>query len=261
MTSLNNAPLLEAIFELRWGHTSIAEDKSLRMSFTDEDTNFFFGQFNKVAHDAGFGYLEKPLSNFKGPIPHPHQVAHRYRKAPNAWPCYQIGLGIFATNQVNDGYDWPTFKDAIINGLNLLDNGHPLSLASLPLIGVELRYQDAFLYSGDDDIAFFDAKMNFGMSLPEDLVSDPRLGSDVIIPELSFNLNVSEPSGTLFLSTKKATINGEKGFLMETTIRSVDNLKPELTIDALSIWLDKAHSIQKLAFDSLINPAFMRTFK
>ena len=103
MPQLSQAPLIEAIFEIRWGSPQPAKGGMVNWNFDDEDTSFFVGQFHGVAKARGYSTVERP--NPTG-LSIPHVVTHRFRPKPNVWPCYQIGLGIATVNQINDGYEW-----------------------------------------------------------------------------------------------------------------------------------------------------------
>ncbi len=138
METLAKPPLIEAIFEFCWGQQMPAPGGT-ELEFKDEDTSFFTGQFRSVAAKAGYSICEAVPSPFPS-AQVPHVPTYRFRKEENKWPCYQLGLGIFTANQVNDGYSWKTFREAISEGLRLLDKGHPLGLRKLPGLGVSLRY-------------------------------------------------------------------------------------------------------------------------
>lgn len=262
MSILKDAPLIEAIFELRWGRLTQQADGAVSFQFGEEDINFFFGQFKKVAADAGLAHHERANPFVPVVSPPPHVVIHRFMQQPNSWPCYQVGLGVFTANQVNEGYDWPSFKGAILRGLDLLERGHPLGLKGLMPIGAELKYQDAFFLDKEgNDIEFFKRKLDIGLTLPADLLQHPNLTPGVTLPSLAMSFQSNTPKGVLLVDIKKALINGRSGFLMETVLRSAEAQAPRFNAASLSTWLDGAHQLQRHAFASMINPAFKRTFQ
>jgi uncharacterized protein (TIGR04255 family) len=170
MTILANAPLIEAIFEIRWGNFKIDPvSKGQELFFPRDEIDFFFGKFRTIAESIGYSYVERVLPEEAPLIP--HFVCFRFRKSPNTWPCYQIGLGVFTTNQVTDGYDWEKFKQDIINGIDYLDRGHPLGLEKLPFIRIELRYRDGLLFRPQESpIDFLNKNMELELKLPSEFL-------------------------------------------------------------------------------------------
>lgn len=265
MTTFAKPPLIEAIFELRWGKPSITDGVLRQMEFTVEDQQFFIGQFHGVAKTSGFAHVERinqPAPELPVSMPlFPHMVAYRFRRAQDTWPCYQIGLGVFTVNQVNEGYDWPSFKAAVVEGLALLDKGHPNKLSGLPPIGVELRYQDAFTFDPDENAtAFLKNKLNINFSAPESLLQLGKRDGQLDGNHLEFNLGLEKPRGILASDIQQALINGKPGFSMNTIVRSADENVPPFNVDSLTAWLEDAHSIQRAAFEAVIDKTFAKSF-
>ncbi len=121
MATLSEAPLIESIIEIRWGEHKIEPNKPVEFKFSAEDTDFFPGQFHSIANSYGFVFVERINKDVPPFIP--HVVRYRFRRTEGTWPCYQIGLGIFTVNQVNEGYNWGTFKKDILTGLEMLERG------------------------------------------------------------------------------------------------------------------------------------------
>lgn len=254
MPTLNKAPLIEAIVEIRWGKLQEKEDNTIVLNYDKEDINFFPGQFHGVAAKNGFKFVE-PINE----APMPQMVNYRFRKHENTWPCYQIGLGVFTANQTNNGYEWKTFKQDVLAGAAMLNDGHPLTLEKLPIMGVELRYQDAFfLEENESPSAFLRDKMNIGFNPPDEYLNVPFLKNNVQGHHLAFQVETTEPQGILRFEIIQATINGKDGFAMNTIVRSkLENL----TLDIFAEWLEAAHTTQKHAFETLINPTYLKSFK
>lgn len=252
MTILPDAPLIEVIAEIRWGSIQSESAESVEIHFTEQERDFFPGQFKSVAKDNGFEYLE---TINKG-IPLPHIVSYRFRKEPNTWPCYQIGKGIFTVNQINDGYEWETFKQDFINGLNFLDKSYPSEgLKSIHAMGIELRYQDAFLFEdGECSADFIRNKLNLGFSPPDELFKFDNIKNTPAQNGISFVLQCEKPLGVLIVNIKEGKINGIPGLVVETTVRSNDDNKPDFNLEALSSWIEDAHDVQRHSFQSVINP-------
>lgn len=260
MSTLSQAPLIEAIFEIRWGRVKDKSPTLIAFEFSEADRVFFIGRFHGVAKDRGYTTVEAINPGLGGV---PHIVTHRFRKAPNTWPCYQVGVGVMTANQVNEGYTWPTFKAVILDGISMLDSAHPDGIAGLPPIGMELKYQDGFVLNpGEEPTGFLREKLNFNFSVPPDLLSDNR----VAIPSpkattLGFELALEDPKGSLSVAINSALINGKNGLVMETTVRTADALFNTYDRSSIDNWLERVHDVQKMAFKAFINPAYMKSLQ
>ena len=260
MPSLPNAPLVEAIFELRWGEAATNPDQPTTWIFSEEDSEFFPGEFYRVAREAGFASIERP--NPPG-VSFPHMVSHRFRQAPGKWPCYQIGLGLFTANQIKDGYRWNDFKSVIRQGLTLLDRGHPRGLNGLPPFWVELRYRDAFRLGPRETPADFIAnKLTVRVEPPSEFLAGRNLEQETLAPiRIGLEIHASAPPATVIIDLMQAQIQNEPGFVMDTIVRSIPPDCPPFALEDLDAWLEDAHRIQKHAFETLIAPEFAASFQ
>lgn len=263
MADLSQAPLIEAIFELRWGEMKSKDtpQRGIEFFFNKSNEALFAEQFQSAMIDRGFVVHERVHEELPQ-LTIPHIVTDRFRPAENTWPCYQTGLGIFSANQVNDGYAWEQYKADVLHGLELFDPTHPLGLDGLPSIGVELRYQDGFvLEEGETPSQFLKDKLEINFTLHNDFLSLPAISSDPQGSKIVFNLKLNDPEGILLISLDEAYINGQMGFVMSTTVRSADGAQPAFVLDELEEWLEKAHDVQRHAFVTLINKTYARTFE
>jgi len=259
MSKLSQAPLIEAIFELRWGQTIALPDGQQALQFSDDETGFFFGQFKAAAKERGFPHIERANPAIADVIP--HVVIHRFRKSPSAWPCYQIGQGVFSVNQLNDGYDWTSFKAAIIHGLEILKAGYTGDFENMPVIGYELRYQDAYLFNAQEKpLEFLQSKFNINLDISDEFRRHPGLKEDIFGTSLAFQLNTVNPNGVLIFSLNEGLINRAPGFITNTVVRSMNSHCPKSDSD-IAEWLERAHDLQKHAFTNFTKPAFQKTLK
>ena len=259
MTTLKEAPLIEAIFEIRWGKYILQPNKPIEFHFSPEDTDFFPGQFRSEANSNGFAVIEHVNPDY--PLL-PHIVKYRFRRKENTWPCYQVGLGVMTVNQLNEGYDWGVFKKDILTGLEMLEKGHPFGLEKLPSSGIELRYHDGFfLEEGETPSQFLNNKLNIVFSPHEGFLKSPNLEKNLQGNKLTFSVKSIRPKGLVIINLVESLINGRPGFVMETIVRSPDESKPIYQKDVLSEWLDEAHDLQKHAFNTLIEPTYFKSFK
>lgn len=259
MTTLPNAPLIEVITELRWGKVVQQDGEGgISIQFSEDEKNFFPGQFKLEAKHIGFNFHEAINPN----IPLPHLVKHRFRREANAWPCFQIGDGIFTVNQANDGYRWKTYKENFLNALEVLNKSHPDTIENLPLLGIELRYRDAFfLGEGETSVNFLHNKFNFGFTLPKEFLAPAFLEDEIRNNNFSFVINSKAPAGIVVVDIKEAIINGRPGFIMDIIMRSAEGNAPKPSIDSLASWIEEAHLMQRHAFKTLIKSDFAETFK
>ncbi len=261
MSTLAKAPLNEVIFEIRWGLVK-ADQSKREYHLPFEETDFFFGQFKMIVTSIGFSFIERTNIEIQPSLP--HVVNFRFRKAQNTWPCYQIGLGVFTVNQINDGYEWDKFKQDILNGIEYLNKGYPGGIENLKSVGIELRYRDAFIFSeNENSVAFLKSKMKLSFDLPDGLLNSEYLDNNKIAgTRVAFNLDIINPKGKLVLDLRQAKINGQPGFVLDTRTRSQGNDVPNLIDrDSFSQWLEGVHNIQRLAFKELIDPIYARTFE
>jgi uncharacterized protein (TIGR04255 family) len=260
MATLPNAPLVEAWFQLRWGKVKKGSSGSQEFEMPIEDTDFFPGQFREVAVTEGFSCVERINPHVRIPIP--HVITYRFRRAENDWPCYQIGLGIFTVNQVNEGYEWKKFKEDVLKGLTILNKGHPLGLEKLNTMGVQLQYRDGFVFNeGEEPLGFLSKNFTIGFMPPGEFLAFDSIKNDMTGIRIAFNLTTVHPEGSLVLEIQQGTINAQPGIIMDMIVRSSDDQMPSLQPESISNWLEESHKIQRHAFRTLINPAFARTFQ
>lgn len=250
MTTLNDAPLVEVIFELRWGKQAESEIDSIQ--YLKEELEFFFGQFNKSAKENSYKIHERVNELPSGAGPAPFIIQHRFRKEENTWPCLQVGTGIFTVNQINDGYDWKPFKQSVIEGLEILNSGHPFGLKGMPLLSVSLMYRDGIKSKGgseSSDLENINSNLDLKLDLPSKFIDKPH---EMDVNGFSIGSIQSDPDGYLELILRKATINGENGHILDMTLRSSnEDFGHEVEINRISDWLDRAHTVHKRSFESL----------
>lgn len=258
MTTLSNAPLIEAIFEIRWGKFSnIGQEVVLEFSREEED--FLAGQFRDSLQSKGFKFVE--------PIPAvglnlPHELRNRFRKDKNQWPCFQLGLGILAVNQTNDGYDWESFQENILLGIEILNDVYPGGLDNLNLLGTELRYRDGFILSESEKASsFLSSKFNLNFNLPEDILNKLQVVPDQEKYRLAYSTKIATPKGDLAITINDALINGKKGLILDTIFRSVTQDKIKCNFESFQEWINQAHDIHRVVFKDMINPAYAESFK
>lgn len=262
MGQMKNSPLIEAIFELRWGETAPGQ-----FSISMEEQEFLPGRFQQQIKQSGYSYFERPVDpTLPAGLKLPHKVNHRFRRAKDTWPCFQIGLGIFTANQLGnlalkeegidrDDYDWDTFLPVILSGIASLDQSLSGGVSGLGNAVVMLNYQDGFvLGDGESYLQFLQDKLRTSFRLPDQFMSSSNLTPD----STGFNINLTNqtlsPDGELLISISSGMVKDKRAVLMNTICTSRLQIGAD-TITMIRDWADKAHTIQRHTFDTLITPA------
>ena len=250
MLIIDNAPLIEAIFELRWGELAPGN-----FQYSDEERSLFAGKFSVAAANSGYKVIERIASFANMPM----MVSHRFRLNENIWPCFQIGLGIFTANQTKDNYSWNTFKTSIKTGLDIFSQADPKMLSkakdSLAMI---LRYQDAFFPNQNESIEeYLKNHFNVNVSLPASFSESASLDDKYSAVNVVIQIFSKEPKGTLVITISDAIINDKPGLIMETTVQSSasDIFECSGNTDLILDWCEIAHDLQKHSFVNLIKPS------
>ncbi|SFQ13855.1 TIGR04255 family protein [Tranquillimonas alkanivorans] len=248
-----HAPLVEVIAELRWQLVPIAS-----MPGAELDPNFERSH-GKVADNLaklGFGHIERlPPSDFPSEML-AGQPVFRYRRAPNTWPLFQLGPGLFTANITPPYEGWADFRVTLEAGLGALDAAFQLGTEfAMPRL-IELRYLDAFTEQhGVDRVAEF---MTEHLSL--DLKPSDRLRTAIMHPEsehvplaeLRFPL-ARDPQDVFVLKATPGTREGRPAVILDLRVRrSVENGAVTNAAEALK-WLDAAHADLHEAFENTIS--------
>ncbi len=254
MGKIDNSPLIEAIFELKWGMTKD------QFEFKKDEADLFPGMFYQAVKEIGFDKNEQ-VNIEPGRPRFPLEVNHRFRKSQNGWPLFQIGLGIFTANQIGDisieatkdeQYDWDTFKPTIISGLSALNNTYPNGINSLINPKVSLRYQDGFILSEGETIeSFVNNKIQANINISSVFTDQKDIKKDSKEVNINLVYETTRPNGFITISVITALIKGEKGIIIDTAVSS--NFESEhLSVNALEEWCEQAHDLQRHAFETLI---------
>jgi len=249
MSTAEDAPLIEAILELRWGEVSIGS-----FQFNDDDQQLFAGKISAVASSSGFSHVEhiNPGPNFPG------NVSYRFRSSENAWPCYQVGLGIFTVNQIDKGYEWQSFYSAIEKGLEMFDAAGPNKLAAIKdTLVLILRYQDAFVKDNEDENLedYLSTKFHIEAGLPDSFFNNTYVNNGINAINCQFHIESVKPKGEVILKVASGIISGQPGILLETlNITKASNIfgDKEVTVEDILTWLNEAHDVQKHSFANVV---------
>ena len=193
----------------------------------------------------------------QGQHPIPGLVSHRYRKEPNKWPCYQVGLGVFTVNQIAAGYRWTTFKESIKDAIGIfIDSIDDETMKSIKESGrAQLKYQDVFYPGDNQDLQeFLHTTYEVKLSLPESFLDKNEISDSYGSVRLSTTIETYVPKGVIRVDFYNAIINGKKGLVMDTVVTSKisDRLNLGNVLDELMEWSEQAHDLQEHAFETLV---------
>jgi len=245
MGILSNAPLIEAIFELRWGGVGGSFD------FNQEKMNL--DSFSKVARDAG--YVIDETLNDSVPDNVPRIPRKRLRKEIQKWPCLQVGMGIFTINVTNEFYrDWKEFQAEILFGLGLFHKAHAVEDIRATQT---LRYIDGFQLKKAETVeSFLKDKMALSVSLPQNFLLDVRNKEAPLNSRIVIEQKIDKPSGLFVFDLMSGQINGDPSVIMHSVVQST-----EQNLVNLKDWLTDAHAVQKKSWEEIIKPKFSEELK
>jgi uncharacterized protein (TIGR04255 family) len=260
VTRLPKAPLLEVATQVRWGVAERGEDNEfLRYHFTHEEETQLPADLSRVFSEAGFAHVDPifpELSDVQ------FAVSQRYRPDPDGWPVYQSGLGVFTVHESNDNYDWEKYKQDTLRGLELLtDTLLPYYPEGIPFVGIELLYTDRFLLDeGEEPDAFLKKKLALRYRIPNEFGSAPFIKQGFSSASLSFEMNLTEPDGSIGVAIQYADVFSRPAYIMDTRVLSV-GAAAEYTPHGFATWMEAAHRVQQHAFRTLIEPDLHGSFQ
>ena len=243
---LDNPPLKEAIFEVKWDITQIPPN--LR-----KDSQLVAGiLLDKVGEQYPF---HEPLEVSKMPIPEDAIAGvpqHRFRVSEASWPLLQVGVGVLTVNDTNEGekYEWDDFKARCQYSFEKLTSFYPVSEY---VSSVVLRYVNTipFDYEEDNIFDFLKEKMGIELSVPPAI----NEGSNTHEKPSNFNFSVvypcTKPNGLLRLFFSSGKNNGEDSLVWNIEFITDKSNVPDLSTDS-NAWLDSVHSNIENTFFNLI---------
>lgn len=244
---IKNAPLVEAIVELRWDPQ--ASDDSLS---PDLNYSLLLGRLMELLRDEYRAH--KALPNAGVPTEFASQlymVQHQFRVSDGEWPLVQVGPTVFTVNQT-EGYDWEKdFRDRAIRAVNILSEAHQ-QLGAMQPTSLLLRYIDAieFDWEKENILDFIREGLKTGVSLPSVLfegtgVQGPPRGLD-----FKTSFRCTSPKGMAHLRVASGQRRGQNALILETMVQSLSEEVPELP-GQFPDWLDAAHEVPSVWFRRL----------
>lgn len=258
--SVENAPVIEVIAELRWSPLALPE--AMLMGSGPKvippplasGTNEFFGRLSD--HFRGMGYTAVTRLV---PEPFPmlvHQPVLRFdRPEGNGLKSlYQVGPGLFSANAVPPYDSWlEAFSKTVASGVESLLAARDAAERDAPFEAVTLRYLDAFgpsLTEGRDSLAFAREVLGISVDLPKALTQHLRDGA-AWKPFLQFHVPVGDGL-VLSIAIGDGIANERPAVLMDWSLICSTQVMPDVA-EVMRV-LNHAHEVIYISWKEMMGP-------
>ncbi len=263
---LPSAPLAEVVFELRW---ALQGDPNLPVQLhSDPGYHVFADVFARKVMSDGFPFQrEKPGTD-------PHMVIGSIIRAQfmeaedNPFPMFQIGPGVFASNDATD-YDWTKFKKRTLRGVAHLLGSYPkMSNFSFRPVHLELRYTNSFdpdLIGHRDILKFVNNNTSISIDVPNLVIGSKCESVKDGNITLEFPLRNLKDSVFAFQIVTGSIAGNATILLISRVVSKSQELRigqsARFSSRAIDRWLEDAHSITSPFFRSIIDRKLMSKFR
>ncbi len=250
---LQNPPLIEVIFEMRWDLRE--REGGVR---SDPHAKIFPGKLSSALGEEYPVYEELPTSDIPDEISG-YIVQHRFRRAENSWPLVQVGPGIITLNDT-ESYEWQDFCHRIEAVLDALFQEYPdKSLLTTNMI--TLRYLDAYPFDFEEGniVEFLSAKLGVQNQITPALFETTGVSPVPIDIDLKYSFLSQRPPGYLHVGFSRGTVKGRDSLIGETIVRSLEAGEPG-TKDEIISWVLEAHALAHTWFFAMIDDDLLEEF-
>ena len=251
---LENKPLVEAIFELRWDLDLLPNGMRL-----DPHYRILVGKICDRAEGRYPFHEQLPAASLPDEVAS-YVVQHRFRAGDSAWPLIQLGPGVVTLNATED-YVWGDFVERIRHVLTVLYDAHPAG-DNLGIQTVLLRYIDGidFDYDSENVFAYVRDKMKIGIDLYDGLFEDTGVQNQPLTFDVRFTYASTKPSGAVILRLVRGKRNGVDSIVWETTVQASENDAPT-DREGVEAWVLQAHELTDDWFFKIIDGDLLRRFE
>jgi len=250
LVNLPNKPLVEALFELKWGPE------------TPEMLGYpiIVGALYEKLKDTYPEIEDLPLNRVPLELTS-YMVRHRFRKTKEGWPLVQIGPGILTVNETEGYTTWDIFYKSIHQAIQKLTEAHPKG-KELVAKSFILRYINApeFPFNKESILNFIENNFKTRIALDQDLFTvggSTQMPAELLL-RLSFPL--TQPVG--FVTVQFATgMKLDKQALIWELIVSSSPPQIETLLQGASKWLNEAHDVIEHWFIKLAEGGLLESFK
>jgi len=248
---LKNKPLIEAIFELRWGLEGSPKEIKI-------DPLLIGRIYDRIKEEYPF-YEKLPAANIPDELAS-YVIQHRFRKGKDEWPLIQIGPGIITLNET-ERYTWDDFKRRVSFLIETLLEIYSSS-DNLVIRSLLLRYIDAieFDYEKNNVLSYLNNNMRMNVDVCPELFEYSGIDELPLSLDLKFTFPTADPKGTVHLRFARGKVIEKDALLWETLVQSVDGDTPGDKDDILE-WVDEAHNLTDDWFFKIIEGDLLRRFE
>jgi len=263
-SQLPNAPLVEVVFEVHW---KLEGDSSTPPPLqSDPGYSVLADNFVSEASKHGFRLIKK--MGAEGMLP-AHSVGLRLYKDENqSFPLWQIGPGIFASNE-SAAYEWQAFKKLALDGVKALLSSYPkMKSFALTPNRLELRYIDSFdnsIAAHQNAVKFINEETSLNIDIPPFLSKKP-FGNSLTV-NLLFDLPVKNMKDTHFnMRIANGRADEKETIILESKVftksDAINMGKTQVTrIKYIESWLERAHNITSPFFKQFASGTLMDQFR
>lgn len=253
--SLQNKPLIEALFEVRWElQTRPANmDKTIRV---DPHYKLLVGSlYSKMKEEYPF-HMPLPASTLPDEIA-AYVVQHRFRKEENGWPLFQLGPGILSLND-SVQYTWEDFSERINTIVNELKNVYPSEVSNLRVSSLLLRYINSSHIDNENILKFLQEKMKIEIKMNPKFFQDKSVEKNPSNFDVQFSYSLVGLDGDIHLRFIYNKIMNDLRW--EIFISSNFEAKDFASSEIVE-WAEMAHSIVEDWFLKIIDGELMEEYK
>lgn len=247
---LNNKPLVEAIFELRW---------VLPQGGIDPNYKFILGKVHDQIQEIYPFYEPLPTSQIPEELIR-YNVQHRFRASENKWPLIQLGPGIITLNDT-DGYVWEDFIKRVGSLLTVFFQSYP-SKNELKIKALQIRYIDSIGFSFNQErvLDFLRDKMKIDISLYKSLFDGTGVVESPIGLDLRFSFESNKPPGNIQMRFARGQKDTDDIIFWETILETNTHSVPQ-DKETINQWIVDAHFLTDDWFFKIIEGDLERRFE
>lgn len=258
--TLENAPLLESIFELHWklepSWTTSSGMNAMHLPMQsntpapfqlDKNYRLFLAKISDKLQKEYPVYNPLPQANLPDEMV-AHLVQHRFQSEDQV-PLVQIGPGVLTVNH-GFGYSWGDFKCRIQQVVDLFYESYPQP-QSLVLENVSLKYIDGFSldYEKEDSIEFIRKNLNLDIVIPNDVFGE-RINQKSVGANIQISFKTDNPDGIFNMTLSTGLHEQQKKLIWQLWVATANH--PSNFRDEFDSWLDVTHgNIEGWFFKSL----------
>jgi len=249
---LNNKPLVEVIFELRWAL------QEMTGRHVDPYYPIMLGEF--------FAAVKDQYPHWEALVPPgmpleiaPNVVHHRFRTALDQWPLVQLGPGIITINET-EGYRWHDFNKNCLALLQVLLGLYEAAGQAFQPVYVSLRYIDADVL-GNRSVTELLSKLKLKLEPDLKLFESGRVaGPETNHLALALSYPSVHPKGMFTARFNQGKKNDQPGLIWETQIQSSGDDTP-IEQSEVERWLEEAHATTSDWFSRQIEGELLEVYQ